>query len=364
MRIARLCVVALIATLLSLVPASAHAADGDFIRVYPDDPNGPVYRIVGGAPIYVSTWASVGAPGVQPYTDVTQAYFNSLPPYPADGAIANDGVNTYRWAGGAPIVVTNWANVDGEKPSWRIDPRAIAEAGTGRWSRLRQQPLDGTLIVGHLPGDPEHGAVFVIAGGAPIHVATWDGIGGSRPYTVMDMVAIRNAGNGQAPYSHLSYRPAEGTLIHDGTSCYVITGGAPIPNGSSACGTRVDPQAVTNAGQPGKWSHLNAPPPPPPPPPPAPEPAPTPAPVVRTIALSVLKKSKLRIDVGPNAASTDYECVVQVRKRRKWRTIVLVMTTGPRDVKRIDLPRGKYRVLLPGAVGVPPVTSRTVKLER
>ena len=181
-----------------LVPSSAHAADGDFIRVYPDDPNGPVYRIVGGAPIYVSTWASVGAPGVQPYTDVTQAYFNSLPPYPADGAIANDGVQTYRWAGGAPIVVTNWANVDGEKPSWRIDPRAIAEAGTGRWSRLRQQPLDGTLIVGHLPGDPEHGAVFVIAGGAPIYVATWDGIGGSRPYTVMDMVAIRNAGNGQA----------------------------------------------------------------------------------------------------------------------------------------------------------------------
>src|SRR5687767_8594958 len=96
----RALVMLLVATLLSLVPASAQAADGDFIRVYPDDPNGPVYRVVGGAPIYVSTWASVGAPGVQPYTDVTQAYFDSLPPYPADGAIANDGVNTYRWAGG------------------------------------------------------------------------------------------------------------------------------------------------------------------------------------------------------------------------------------------------------------------------
>ena len=62
MRMARLFAVALIAALLSLVPVSAHAADGDFIRVYPDDPTGPVYRIVGGAPIYVSTWAAVGRP--------------------------------------------------------------------------------------------------------------------------------------------------------------------------------------------------------------------------------------------------------------------------------------------------------------
>lgn len=371
MRIARLCVVALIATLLSLVPVSAHAADGDYIRVYPDDPNGPVYRMVGGAPIYVSTWASVGEPGVQPYTDVSQAYFNGLPPYPADGAIANDGVQTYRWAGGAPIVVTNWANVDGEKPSIRIDPRALSESGTGRWSRLRQQPLDGTLIVGRLPGDPENGAVFVIAGGAPVYVATWDGIGGTRPSTVVDMVAIRNAGNGQAPYSHLNYRPAEGTLVHDGTSCYVIQSGAPVPNGTGTCGTRVDAAAIANAGQPGKWSHLNAPPPPPPPPPlpppapvPAPAPAPAPAPVVRTVAVSVIKKSKLKIDVGPNAVDVDYECVIQLRKRRKWRTVVLVMTTGPRDVKRVDLPRGKYRVLLPAYGDLAPVRSTSVKLKR
>lgn len=377
MQIARLCVVALIATLLTFAaptPALA-AADGEYIRVMAD--SGAVYRMVGGAPMYVSTWASVGETTTQPIAaDLTPTELASLPPYPADGAIANDGVQTYRWAGGAPIVITNWANVDGVKPSWRIDPRAIAEAGTARWSRLRQQPLDGTLIVGRLAGDPENGAVFVIAGGAPIYVATWAGIGGSRPYTVMDMVAIRNAGNGEAAFNHLNYRPADGTLIHDGTNCYVVNGGAPVANGTGTCGTRVDPQAIANAGQPGKWSHLNAPPPPPPPPPPEPTPTPTPeptptpapapapAPVVRTVALTVLKKSKLKIDVGPNSAATDYECAVQVRKRRKWRTVVLVMTTGPRDVKRIDLPRGKYRVLLPAYGDAPPITSRTVKLER
>ncbi|UUZ61324.1 hypothetical protein [Nocardioides sp. B-3] len=79
---ARLCVVALIATLLSFAPTPAHAADGDYIRVYPEDRGGPVYRIVGGAPLYVSSWAAVGATTTQPYTDVSQAYFNSLPPYP------------------------------------------------------------------------------------------------------------------------------------------------------------------------------------------------------------------------------------------------------------------------------------------
>ena len=78
----------------------------------------------------------------------------------------------------------------------------------------------------------------------------------------------------------------------------------------------------------------------------------------------MIKKSKLKIDVGPNASGVDYECAVQVRKRRKWRTVVLVMTTGPRDVKRVDLPRGKYRVLLPAVNGASAVTSRTVKLER
>lgn len=86
--------------------------------------------------------------------------------------------------------------------------------------------------------------------------------------------------------------------------------------------------------------------------------------MIRTVALTVVKKSKLKIDVGPNAAGADYECVVQVSRRRKWRTVVVVMTTGPRDVKRIDLPRGKYRVVLPATGGASPVTSGSVKLER
>ena len=204
-------------------------------------------------------WASVGATGVQPYTDVTQAYFNSLPPYPADGAIANDGVQTYRWAGGAPIVVTNWANVDGEKPSIRIDPEAIAEAGTARWSRLRQQPLDGTLDRRPTPRGPgERGRVRDRRWSAGLrrdlgrhrwHAPLHGGRHGGDPERRQRRGATTTTSTIDRPRA----RP-----IHAGTSCYVITGGAPIPNGTGACGTRVDPQAIANAGQPGKWSHLKA----------------------------------------------------------------------------------------------------------
>lgn len=376
MRLIRSLVLLLVAAMLPvLLPASAHAAEGDFIRVYPDDPNGPVYRIAGGAPVYVSSWAAVGATGVQPYTDVTQAYFNSLPPYPADGTITRDGDNAptnqhYRWAGGAPIVITSFANVDGEPPGVvRLDPRAVSEAGTGRWSKLRQQPLDGTVVVGRLPGDPENGAVFVIAGGAPIYVASWAGLGGTRPYTVVDMLAIRNAGNGQAPYSHLNFRPPEGTLLTDGTTCYTVTGGAPIATRAGVCGTRVDPAAIANAGQAGKWSHLNAPPPPPvvtPPPPVVTPPVVTPPPApVRTVAVkAVKKKSKLRIDVGPDSATSDYEVYVQQWQRKKWRRLIVVTTSGPRDKKTVNLRRGRYRAVLVATSDAPQVASKAVRLRR
>ena len=44
---------------------------------------GKAYRIAGGAPIPVSNWANVGGP--QPSTTISQAQFNTLPTYPADG---------------------------------------------------------------------------------------------------------------------------------------------------------------------------------------------------------------------------------------------------------------------------------------
>lgn len=81
-------------------------------------------------------------------------------------------------------------------------------------------------------------------------------------------------------------------------------------------------------------------------------------------AEAVAKKSRLRIDVGPDSATADYEVYVQRWQRRKWRTLVVVMTSGPRDIRVVKLRRGRYRALLPAYPGVPQVVSAGVRLRR
>jgi cell wall-associated NlpC family hydrolase len=59
---------------------------------------GFVYRIAGGAPIYVSNWATVG--GAQPTTPLSDAQFAALPQYPRDG--------TFLGASGGGVFVSRW----------------------------------------------------------------------------------------------------------------------------------------------------------------------------------------------------------------------------------------------------------------
>jgi hypothetical protein len=86
---------------------------------------------------------------------------------------------------------------------------------------------------------------------------------------------------------------------------------------------------------------------------------------VRTLAVKAVgKKAKLRVDVGPDSASADYEVYVQRWQRKKWRTLVVVMTSGPRDVRVVKLRRGRYRALLPAQAGLAQVVSPGVRLKR
>ena len=162
-------------------------AEGNFINL-----NGNIYRIAGGAPIYVQSWDAVGGP--QAYSAVTQAQFDSLRQYPADGTfvvVADNSV--YRFAGGAPLPVTNWdaAGYAGE-PVTRIDTAAINGAdGPPPWNHIRQYPADGT----ELRGGPAGAFYRVLAGVAePVASAT-------NP-TVIDQAAIDNAGAGGV-WNHL-----------------------------------------------------------------------------------------------------------------------------------------------------------------
>lgn len=87
---------------------------------------------------------------------------------------------------------------------------------------------------------------------------------------------------------------------------------------------------------------------PPPPPPPAPPQVTDPPPPTISLSLrAVRKKSKVRIDIGPDLDPSNYRFLVQRRHNKKWRTVRRTQTLGARDVSIIDLPRGTYRVVVP-----------------
>lgn len=92
--------------------------------------NGFVYRIAGGAPVYVSNWAAVGGP--QTAIPLTDGQFAALPQYPRDGTvlIANTGA-VYVTAGGAPLYLSNWNAIGGQRPGIGVDQAAVDNAGGG-----------------------------------------------------------------------------------------------------------------------------------------------------------------------------------------------------------------------------------------
>jgi large repetitive protein len=228
--------------------AAPKVTDGQFVSA-----GGMVYRIAGGAPIYVSSWASVG--GGRPVTAITPIQLEALPQVPKDGTFVRAGNNWYRIAGGAPVYVSSWATFGGVQPSVQIDPTAVTIAGgSGQWSHLRAVPADGTFV-------SAAGMVYRIAGGAPVYVSTWSAFGGVKPTVQIDPNAIRVAG-GSNQWSHLRATPADGTLVWAAGDVYVMAGGAPIYVSSwDAIGgyrtpVQIDPSAIRVAGGSNQWSHV------------------------------------------------------------------------------------------------------------
>ena len=223
--------------------------DGDFIR----DPGGTTYRLVGGAPIYVSNWANVG--GRKPVRQVTAAQFARFRSQPADGTFIQAGLTTYRIAGGAPTYVSNWASVGGPHRVTVVDPVAVNHSGGGgAYRHLGFRPVDGTFVQAGR-------STYRIAGGAPVYLTNWATVGGPHPVTVLDPVAINHSGAGGV-YSHLGFRPVDGTFVQAGPYTYRIAGGAPlfVPTWSIYGGaqrvTVLDPIAINHSGAGGVYSHL------------------------------------------------------------------------------------------------------------
>ena len=179
---------------------------------------GRVYRIAGGAPLYVSSWGAVGGP--QTAVPLSDAQFAALPSVPADGTLLDaSGGGVFVVAGGAPLYLSNYAAIGGARPGVAIDEWDIDNT-TNPAAHLRTVPADGTLL------DASGGGVFVVAGGAPLYLSNYAAIGGARPGVAIDEWDIDNTTN---PAAHLRTVPADGTLLDaSGGGVFVVAGGAPL----------------------------------------------------------------------------------------------------------------------------------------
>ena len=117
----------------------------------------------------------------------------------------------YEIAGGAPLIVSNWSDVGGAQPYTVITQQ--------QFDALNPVPTNGTLV------ETDTGAVYLIAGGAPMFVSNLTQFGSPQPLLV-DQWDIDNVGN---PLSHLNVVPSNGTFLTTTTGLnYRVAGGAPI----------------------------------------------------------------------------------------------------------------------------------------
>ncbi|HKT56928.1 MAG TPA: CHAP domain-containing protein [Microbacterium sp.] len=186
--------------------------------------NGAVYRMVGGAPLYVRSWSAYG--GTQPYIRVTATQFNAMRSVPVDGTYitSQQTGDIYVIAGGAPLYVTSWSAVGGARPALGVDETAISGAGgAGVLSHLAAYPANGTYVYEYA-----NRRTYRIVGGAPLYLSTWAAVGGRAPAQPIDGAAIEGAG-GAGPWSHLRQYPVDGSRVIDQTgAASVFVGGAPL----------------------------------------------------------------------------------------------------------------------------------------
>jgi hypothetical protein len=205
--------------------------DGSFVQVAG---SAGIYRIAGGAPLYVSNWSAVGGP--QPYTVISQARFDSLNAYPTDGTFLRDQAGSiWRVAGGDPLYVNTCAPADlhGCSGLIQIDGAVVANAGQGApWNHLAGSIADGTFVrvadglrfglIGRAAG----GALLPLSSCAPAELSGCGGVVNVPEYTYDSYTAAHP-------------RIADGTFVrvadgaHDGLIGRAV-GGTLLPLASCA----------------------------------------------------------------------------------------------------------------------------------
>jgi hypothetical protein len=112
------------------------AAEGSFVRVTGGE---VIYRIAGGAPLYVSSWAALNLPE-QAVQTLSQTQLDSLPKVPSNGALLVGGSSglTYRVNKGVATHDPSFPPFGGPTSAITVDQLALDFAGTGGvFDRLR-----------------------------------------------------------------------------------------------------------------------------------------------------------------------------------------------------------------------------------
>jgi surface antigen len=163
---------------------------GTFLKVRETN---EVYRLVGKAPVFVSTWTAFG--GTRATHLISSTSLATLPARPAEGTFIKGAQRgeLYRIAGGAPVAVSSWTPFGGIKPFVTVDQVAIDKAGSGgRFNHLSYRPRDGAYLRG-----ASTGKVYAMDGGVAHLVRGWLPVGASSAVNV-DQAALDRAGTSTA----------------------------------------------------------------------------------------------------------------------------------------------------------------------
>jgi Rv2525c-like, glycoside hydrolase-like domain len=118
----------------------------------------------------------------------------------------------YEIAGGAALYVNDWSDVGGVQPYTVISQQ--------QFDALNPVPANGTMF------QTNTGAVYVVAGGAPMYVTSTSLFPSAPPPFLVDQWNVDNVGN---PLSHLNATPANGTfLTTTAGQSYRVVAGAPV----------------------------------------------------------------------------------------------------------------------------------------
>ncbi len=142
--------------------------------------------------------------GAQPYTVITQQQFDSLNPVPADGTVFETGTGAVYIVAGGAPMYVTTPSVFNPPPVPFVVDEWNIDNLGNPTSHLNVVPANGTFLTTTV------GQNYRVVGGAPIAITTWAAFGGVKPSVVIDPWDIANIYN---PLAHLMYRPSVGSVV-------------------------------------------------------------------------------------------------------------------------------------------------------